>query len=33
MNTFGQAMEFMKDGEKVRLPYWSEEVYISIQRP
>ncbi len=33
MNTFGQAMEFMKDGEKVRLPYWSEEVFISIQLP
>ena len=33
MNTFGQAMEFMKDGEKVRLPNWSEDVFISIQVP
>jgi len=32
-NTFGTAIEFMKDGEKVRLPSWRDDVFISIQTP
>jgi hypothetical protein len=33
MNTFGTAIEFMKDGEAVRLPKWATDVHIRIQNP
>ncbi len=33
MFSFGKAIEYMRDGGKVRLPMWSEEVCISIQEP
>ena len=31
--TFGLAIEAMRKGMKVRLPYWSDDVYLSIQFP
>lgn len=31
--TFGQAIEAMRHGKKVRLPKWSPDVFISIQMP
>ncbi len=31
--TFGLAIESMKKGIKVRLPYWGDDVFISIQEP
>ncbi len=33
MFTFGEAIEYMRTGRKVRLPGWSEEVFISLQEP
>jgi hypothetical protein len=33
MSTFGQAIEYMKDGEGIRLPKWEPDVFISIQKP
>ncbi len=33
MFTFGEAIESMRAEGKVRLPKWSEDVYISIQVP
>lgn len=33
MFTFGEAIESMRAGGKIRLPAWSEEVFISIQVP
>jgi len=33
MFTFGEAIEYMRGGGKVRLPKWSEEVCISLQEP
>ena len=32
-NTFGTALEFLKDGESARLPNWSEDVKITLQTP
>ena len=31
--TFGLAIEAMKKGYKVRLPYWGPEVFLSLQKP
>ena len=31
--TFGLAIEALKKGLKVRLPYWGEDVYLTIQFP
>jgi hypothetical protein len=33
MSTFSQAIEYMKDGESVKLPQWQDDVFISIQKP
>jgi len=33
MFTFGQAIETMRSGGRVRLPKWLEDVFISIQVP
>ena len=30
---FGQAIEMMRNGGKVRLPKWEPDVFISIQTP
>jgi len=30
---FGYALDALKDGLKVRLPYWSKEVYLMLQVP
>ena len=32
-NSFGAAIEFMRDGEAVRLPHWATDVSIRIQNP
>lgn len=29
---FGEALEVMKDFGKVRLPFWNENTYVSIER-
>jgi hypothetical protein len=31
--TFGLGLEAMKMGLKIRLPYWAEDVFLSIQSP
>ena len=31
--SFGDAIVYMKAGYKVKLPYWSEDVFIAIQTP
>jgi hypothetical protein len=31
--TFGQAFEGMENGEKIALPHWSDDVFLSIQKP
>jgi len=31
--TFGLAVEALKKGYNVRLPYWSSEVFLSLQEP
>ena len=31
--SFGKAIESMKKGDRVRLPCWSKEVFLSIQFP
>lgn len=31
--SFGAALEAMKDGKAVRLPHWSPEVKIQLQKP
>ena len=33
MFTFGEAIEYMRTGGKVRLLKWSEEVFITLQEP
>ena len=33
MATFGNALEFLKDGESVRLPNWSDDVNLNLQIP
>lgn len=29
--TFGQAIEALKKGQRVALPYWGKDVFISMQ--
>lgn len=31
--SFGEAIEVMRNGGKVKLPAWSSDVFISIQTP
>ena len=31
--TIGEAIQSMRNGLKVRLPHWSDDVYLSIQVP
>jgi len=31
--TFGHALEAMKQGQKVKLPSWADDVFISVQTP
>ena len=33
MSSFSDAIHFMEDGEKIRLPKWSPDVFIAIQKP
>lgn len=30
---FGIALELIKQGAKVALPYWNDDVFLSIQNP
>jgi len=30
---FGDALSAVKNGESVRLPYWSKDVFLSLQLP
>lgn len=30
---FGMALFLLKQGKKIRLPYWSEDVFLTIQEP
>ena len=32
-HTFGNAIEYMRIGNSVKLPQWGEDVFISIQTP
>lgn len=31
--SFGSAIEALKNGMNVKLPYWGDDVYLSLQRP
>ena len=31
--TFGDALKALREGKSVRLPHWSEEVRIKLQKP
>lgn len=31
--TFGLAIEALKKGLKIKLPYWSNDVFLSLQKP
>ncbi len=31
--TFGEALSKLKSGGKVCLPYWNEDVFLSLQKP
>jgi len=30
---FGNALQELKEGKTVRLPYWANDVFLSIQKP